>query len=343
MIRRTLLFVLFAGAAIGQTEQSEQVFRFAQAETPQGWQEMSNIMRSIAEIRDTSVDMVAGTMTVRGTTAQLGLAQWLFTELDQAPGAAVRGMQQYQIPGNSVPYVRIFFLANTTSPRAMQEIVNTLRSIGEIQRITGYTANAPIVLRGSYDQAELAAWLVPLLDLSGGVQPATAPLEHHYNDTTRFPATAVRVFRLGHATTPLAMQEMVNAVRSIAEIQRATAHASIATIVLRGTPEQIALAAWMVQQLDQQAQVRMATAVAEYPAGLAGLLPYPARPSDEIVKVAGLAHTGTTQELQELVNQIRATAGMQRIVYTTEACALTLRGTAVQMAAAERLIQKSDK
>jgi len=296
-------------------------------------------MRSIAEIRDSSVDMAAGTRTVLGTAAQLGLAQWLFTELDRAPGAAAHGMQQYQAPGESVPYLRIFFLANTTSPQGTQEIVNTLRSIGEIQRITGYMPNAAIVLRRSYDQAELAAWLVPLLDQPSGVRPATAPLEHQYNHTTRFPATAVRLFRLGHATTPQAMPEMVNAVRSIAEIQRATADTAIATIALRGTLEQIALAAWMVQQLDQQAQVRRIRAVAEYPPGLAGLVPDPARPSDEIIE----AHTGTAQALPALANQIRSTAGMQRVVYTEMAWALTLRGTAVQMAAAEQLIQAADK
>ena len=34
MVWRSWLLVLFSGAAIGQSEQSEQVFRFAQAETP---------------------------------------------------------------------------------------------------------------------------------------------------------------------------------------------------------------------------------------------------------------------------------------------------------------------
>ena len=41
MVWRSWLLVLFSGAAIGQSEQSEQVFRFAQAETPLARQEIN--------------------------------------------------------------------------------------------------------------------------------------------------------------------------------------------------------------------------------------------------------------------------------------------------------------
>jgi hypothetical protein len=324
--------------------QSEQVFHFAQTEAQLGRQEINVMVRVIGGMQDTSVDISAGTMTVRGTAAQLGLAQWLFTELDQASGAAARGMRQYEVAGDSVAYVRAFFLAHTSSPRDIQETVNALRSIGEIQRIAAYTSNSVIVVRGSYDQAELASWLVPLLDRPGGVQPAAAPLEYHYNDSSHYPATAVRVLRLAHATTPQAMQEVVNAVRSIAEVQRVIVNSTIATMTIRSTPVQAALTAWIVQQVDQPAASRSAPAVAEYPPGLSGLLPPPARAaSDETVKIAALAHTRTAEALQGLVNRIRSTVQMSRIVYATDARSLVLRGTAAQMAAAERLIQEADR
>lgn len=342
MIRKAGFIVLFAAAAMAQTAQSERAFRFVHTESLQAVQEINNIVRVIAELRDTSVDTATDTLVVRGTAEQVNLVQWLFNELDQAPG---RGMQQYQMEGDDFPYVRIFFLAHTTTPQAIQEMINTLRSIGEIQRVTALTVNSAIVVRGGFDQAELAAWLVPLLDLPAGVQPATAPIEHHYNDPfLRFPATAARVFRLAHATTPLAMQEIVNAVRSIAEVPRVVAYTPVATMVLRGTPVQAELAAWMLQQLDQAPAARSKAAFTEYPPGLAGLQPPPARPvTDETVKVAALAHTRTVQAMQDLVNQIRSSAGMPRIVYTTAAWAITLRGTAAQMAIAEQLIEKADQ
>jgi hypothetical protein len=144
----------------------------------------------------------------------------------------------------------------------------------------------------------------------------------------------VRLFRLAHAVSPVAMQEIVNSVRSIAEVQRTTVNTAVFTLSLRGTPEQVALAAWMVQELDQQAGTRTATELAEYPG---------APISGEIVKVANLAKTSTPDAMQQLVNAIRSTAGLTRIVYTTAARALTLRGTAGQMAAAERLIEEAEK
>jgi type II secretory pathway component GspD/PulD (secretin) len=343
MIRKTGFFVLFVAAAMAQSTQPERVFRFVHTESLQARQEINNMMRSIAVIKDTTVDVSAGTLLVRGTADQISFAQWLFGELDQAPGA--HGTQIYQVAGDYVPDVRVFFLAHATSPQSMQEMMNTLRSIGEIQRVSALNANAAIVVRGTYDQAELAAWLVPLLDLPAGVQPATAPLEHHYNDPNfRFPATAVRVFRLAHTTTPLAMQEIINAVRSIAEVQRATMNTPVATMVIRSTPVQAALTAWMLEQLDQPAVARSAAAFTEYPPGLAGLQPPPARPvTDEIVRVATLARTRTAQGLNDLVSQIRSTARMQRVVYTSMAGALTLRGTAAQMAMAEELIRNADQ
>jgi type II secretory pathway component GspD/PulD (secretin) len=335
MNRRTLLLVLLPVAALAQTVpdgQSEQIFRFVHAEAQLGRQEINLMMRSIAQLTDATLDLSAGTLTVRGTADQVNLAQWLFSELDQAPGAPARGMRQYEVPGNNVPQVRIFFLAHATSPQAIQETINALRSIGEIPRISAYTANSAIVLRGSYDQAELAAWMVPLLDQPAGVQPAAAPLEHTYPDPRN--ATAVRVFRLAHATTPLAMQEIVNAVRSIAEVQRIVGNTPVFTLTLRGTPDEVALAAWIVQELDQQAGTRAATAMDEYPG-----------PSirGEIVKVSSLAKIRTPEAMQQLVIATRSTAGMQRIVFITAPRALMLRGTAAQMEAAERLIQDADK
>jgi hypothetical protein len=50
-------------------------------------------------------------------------------------------------------------------------------------------------------------------------------------------------------------------------------------------------------------------------------------------------HTSTPQELQDLVNQVRSTVGIQRAVSYSATGALALRGTAGQVAMAEKLIQ----
>jgi len=47
------------------------------------------------------------------------------------------------------------------------------------------------------------------------------------------------------------MQELVNAVRSIADVQRVMIDNAIATVTLRGTPAQASMATWLVQELDR--------------------------------------------------------------------------------------------
>jgi hypothetical protein len=346
MLVKCLLLVVLGAAAIAQTASdglTDRTFHFAQAETTQARQEILNAIRSIGEIRYASVDLPAGMLAVRATPVQIDLAQWLFGELDRSaqPGAA----ESYQMAADPVPYVRTFFLVHTTGPREIQEMVNSMRSIGEIQRVVVYTPSAAVVVRGSFDQVELAAWLVRQLDQPAGVQSEEKPAEYTYNDLLlRFPATAVRAFRLAHATNPQTTQEIVNTVRSIAQVQRITFNTAVATVVSRSTPVQASLAAWLIQQLDRQAEPRTATAITEFPPGLAGLMPAPA-PSmaDQTVKVAALAHVSSPQAAQELVNRIRSTAGMQRVVYTSLPRAVTLCGTANQMAEAERLIQEADR
>jgi hypothetical protein len=147
--------------------------------------------------------------------------------------------------------VRAFVLAHGSSPQTLQEIVNTVRSVADVQRLMDYEANPALVLRGNSDQVELAAWIIRNLDKPSGVQSEAKPLETTYNDTSSRPATAVRMFRLSHSTSPQALQELVNAVRSVSDVQRIMIDNAITTVTLRGTPAQAAMATWLIQELDR--------------------------------------------------------------------------------------------
>jgi type II secretory pathway component GspD/PulD (secretin) len=255
MIQRFFFLLLLPAGVLAQPTldgETAKVFRFAHAETPQQRQEITNAVRSIAEMQRAVVDNRAGALVVRGTPGQLDLATWIFGELDRAPGApASTVMDSHQIPGDYAPQARAFFLAHGGTPQKMEEVVNTLRSVAEVQRVMAYEANAALVLRGNTDQVELAAWIIRNLDRPAGVQSEAKPLEYTYNDSSPRPATAVRMFRLAHSTTPQSIQELVNAVRSISEAQRVMIDNAIATVTLRATPVQAAMAAWLVQELDR--------------------------------------------------------------------------------------------
>lgn len=331
MIPKTIPLVLMAAAALAQTPDADRVFRFAHAGTPQSRQEITNAMRSIAELPTAALDNSAGILAVRGTAARLGLAEWLFAELDRpAVPQFSTAMHQYQIPGDSIPEVRTFWLVHAVQPQAMQEVVNAVRSIAEIQYVVAYSTNAVLVLRGSLDQVELAAWLIRQLDQPPAAQPDHTALEYRFADP-RTPA--VRVFHLAHTANPQAEQELVNAIRSIAEIQRVMVYTQTATICVRGSPAEASMAVWLVEELDREPAMSAAPAD-EYPA--------PANTS-VVVRVFRLAPSSTPQSRQELVNLIRSTAGIQRAVVNSLPRSLTLRGTPGQLAAAERLIQEAGR
>ena len=61
----------------------------------------------------------------------------------------------------------------------------------------------------------------------------------------------VRVFYLKHANSPQQLQEVVTLVRSIADVRRLYTYNELRAFAARGTADQIALVAWLVEQLDQ--------------------------------------------------------------------------------------------
>ena len=254
MYRIVFLLLLPAALPAQPTLDGEtaRVFRFKHTESPQGRQEIVNAIRSVAEVQRAVIDNRAGAMALRGTPEQIELTAWIFGELDRAPAAnPATVVESRQIPGDFAPQARVFFLAHGESPQTMQEIVNTVRAVAEVQRIVSYDANSSLLLRGSADQVELAAWIIRNLDRPAGVQNEPKPLEYTFNDSSPRPATAVRMYRLAHSTTPQSMQELVNAVRSIADVQRVMIDNAIATVTLRGTPAQASMATWLVQELDR--------------------------------------------------------------------------------------------
>jgi hypothetical protein len=316
-LRIAVLIVLLLSGAVAQT--TDRVFHFAPADTPAARQTVHDAMLNIAEIRYASLDPAAGALTVTSTPELLGLAEWLFTEFERTgPAPAATTVREYRLDRAAFPIVRVLFLAHTDSAKPMQEVVNAIRSIAEVRRVVA--AEQPmIVLRATLDQANFAEWIVRQLDqsASSGVQDYT------FNDIH---SPAVRIFHPANARTALALQETINAIRSIAEVQRVVAHTSTNAILARGETTQVDLAAWLVQELDGPAD----GAAHEHSGPAVG--PY-------VVKLMAVP---AGAQLLELVNRIRSTTGMERIVALTFCRKLVLRGAADQIAIAERLIRDAN-
>jgi hypothetical protein len=250
--------VLFASVASGQApaEQSvDRVFHFTQIETLQGFQEIATVMRTVAEIRQLSVNAAPRALAMRGTADQIALAEWLFSELDK-PTRAVQpsqdsGAHEYRVPGRGDDVVKVFFLTHTNTAQGLQEIVTAIRTIADMQRIFPCNAPPAVTLRGTADQVALAEWLVNTLDqAAGGAQPSQGSATHEY----RAPGGSddvVRVFYVTHTDTAQGLQEIVTAIRTITEIQRIFPRYAIRAVAMRGTAGQVARAERLIEGLDK--------------------------------------------------------------------------------------------
>ncbi|MBS1853944.1 MAG: hypothetical protein JST11_01160 [Acidobacteria bacterium] len=137
------------------------------------------------------------------------------------------------------------------------------------------------------------------------------------------PGQEERIFFLANVRNPPALQEVVNVVRSIAEVQRFFPLNQAFAIAVRGTAAQAELSEWLIGRLDTAG----APLEGEYPASGFG-----------VVRVFAVAETASAQAIQDTVNRIRTEAQAQRVFPATARHAIVFRGTAAQAGVAERLV-----
>jgi hypothetical protein len=329
---RLAILIVTACTLFAQDAEQDRVLHFTSDVTPQAMQETLNIIRAVADIQRVTPDSVGKGLTVTADPARLALAEWLFHELDQPSGKAVA---PYEFTGNRDPSVRVFRLAKMQSPRDMQELVNVLRVTADCARVLPFNPGTAIALRGTADQAAVAEWVVRNLDVPEGIQPPSSrakPL------TTLYPGVrdpVVRIFFLEHAELPIAMQEMVNIIRTIADIPRVFPLNGARAMIIRGNEGQIAMSEWLLHEMDQKPSGQAAESGQRATFSTYG---------DAVeARVFHLAHLQDPRAVQEAINTLRANVGIQRVMASSAAQVVALRANADQVARAEKLIAERDQ
>lgn len=322
--RASLLVVFFTFATWGQN--SEHVFYFTNLDTPQAFQQVANMVRSVGDIRDVSVDTATRSLTVKGTADQIAAAGWLTAEMDK-PGNAT-GSHEFTFNDPRAPLAQVAYVSHVEDPRDLQDIVNAMRSVLDVQRIFPMSQQKAIVMRALPSQVKAADWVLGVLD-----QPAVAPPGGAAAPDYRLPEEdwdargdlVVRVAALTSVDTLQAVQEVANVVRSMADISRCYPLVSRKFLVMRGNDDQVALAGWLLKQLDG-------------PAGLGTNEFKMSGPGNQIAQVAHV-NTGTAESLQETVSRIRTETNMSRVFAFPARSAVAMRGTADQLSQAQQAIQ----
>lgn len=211
------------------------------------------------------------------------------------------------------------------STQDLQELVTLLRSTADLRQVFLDEPAATVNVSGTAGQIATADWLLHQVDL-----PRSGVGVHEY----RPPAggdDVVRVFYVKHAATPQALQEIVTTLRSVADIRRLFVYNKLQALAARGTDQQIALAAWMLERIDQPAGAAMPTPQ-EYQVG-----------GNDVARIFKLTYAETPQQLQEITTLIRSVADLQRLFVCFGPRILALRGPTDRVALSTWLVAELDK
>ena len=218
------------------------------------------------------------------------------------------------------PADRVFQFHTAQSDQEMQEIATVVKAIGDIRDTSVDTDARRLSVRGSDAQLAQADWLFNELD------KAPDTLAHEYR-VPEGPENVVRLYYLPASLTLQDFQEISTLVRHITEIRRAYTYNTPRALVVRGTPEQMLVASWLLQQLTGE------------PTG--SRFPVP-ETSDDLVRVLLVPNAATVQQLQEIATLVRSIGDIRQLFTYQRARAIAIRGTSQQLALAEWLTQELD-
>jgi len=241
-------------------------------------------------------------------------------EMD-APGKAP-ATREMAYQEAAAPLAQIFYLREVNNARDLQEFVNALRSMVDIQRCFPMFPQRAIVMRGMPEQVKAADWLLGVLDVPTVGRDSTGP-DYRLTEPAwdRRSGLVMRVTQLSRLETPQAIQEVVNATRSMSDLQRVFPIQSRKMLVMRGSEEQIALANWLIQELDGAPR----EGTREFKANGYG---------DQLTQLAYVK----AGAMQEAVNEIRTATKMQRVYPVNSLGVVAMRGTPDQLAQAAVVI-----
>ena len=312
----------FALAQTPEPSTVDRVFQLTQNETARDLAELATTIRAVVGIRQVSTNDLTRTVSIAGTAAEVAMAEWLIHTLDVP--APTSYSQQFVSPAKSNDVARVYF-THAATPQSLQEIVTTVRSVSDLQRVFVYNSLHAAILRGGAPEIGLADWLMLKLDQPGQNQ---APPEYPFAGL-RGPEVA-RVFYLQHAQSPRDIQELMTTLRSIADLQRMFVYIAPKAVAVRAPADRVALAQWLVSELDRPCD--------EPPAGT-HRYELPVGPDNQ-VRIFYLSPSATLEQRQQIASNVRTTAYVQRLFLYNPLAALSVRGTVGQIATAERLLDE---
>jgi type II secretory pathway component GspD/PulD (secretin) len=223
---------------------------------------------------------------------------------------------------------RVFTFSEGTTPLAMQQIANAVRTVPEITQCYLDPNARTITIHADAEQVNEAQWIFDQFNSPQALRSSS------YAGTISGPANQLRIYRPSYVQKPQEYQEVVNAVRTVPGITRAFPFTDPNAIVLRAEVNQMAAADWLIQQLDQPGITPTQRASQTFQTNIAQM------PEMAVIYLSNISEP---QAFQELVNAIRVIPQLTKVFPDTTKRAITIGGTADRVTLAQWLAAQLDK
>jgi hypothetical protein len=227
-------------------------------------------------------------------------------------------------------YDRVLQFQQTDAKQDMLEIATLIQTIADIPSANVDEVKKTLSLGGDADSLALGGWLFNQLDQPAGSQAKDSAVQQYTLNSGA--DNIVRIFYLPNTPTVQSFQEVATMTRTIGDIRRAFTYNSPRALVLRGSADQIALADWLVNEIDRgvtSPEYRMpATSDAR---------------GETSVRLFHVANAATVQDFQEVATAIRTVADVRRVFTYNSPKIFAARGTTDQIALTGWLLDQIDK
>lgn len=254
-----LLFLWIAISAFAQKRlMQERVVQLVNTPSEIGAKELVTTVRTVADIREASIDAGYSSITMLGTADNLAFAEWLVHAIDKPlgwqPSAAESdnpSAREYRLPDGRNPVARVYYLKNTMPGLHLTEEITILRTVAEVQKVFQNSERHVIAFCGTQTVVDLAERMLRRLDLPAGVNTTSQTLEE---STFQIPEPRrdgmkefVRIYYLQANTDPKDIAAVTRTIRIDAKIQRMFWQTTPPAIVVRGSLAELAQAQQMLE------------------------------------------------------------------------------------------------
>jgi hypothetical protein len=123
---------------------------------------------------------------------------------------------------------------------------------------------------------------------------------------------------------------MATSVRTMSGIRRVFTYNAQKAVAVRGTADQLDLAAWLMTELDQPAHVSSPYTTAAGPSNVVRVF---------FLKPSALSPASATSEFQNIAVNVRTGVNIRQVFTYTPTWAIVMRGSEDQMTAAEKMLE----